>query len=232
MLFTRTTGGATSVLETTSKVPMGTAWNVPTTVFSGGKHPSILRCVNGDLIRCCYSSGAVIGTRQRAHTTSPLAGFTFSIGSSSSPADDTFSLQQCPWSPHAFLLHIHISGDSTSSMWVSHDHCATWTRLGDAISGGTRPSLSISPSGSIIWSALIASGSDFAVQAAIQSNQGSPLQTPFTLLDGGSDLLLQNDTFHLAQSAWSPSWVLRAMAKGDTDPSDWESLDRLHYTRI
>lgn len=119
--FTRS-GGA-GVLECTSDDD-GRTWSAATTMFSGGKHPTIgVHPLTGIVFRGAYVSGALKGTLQGPGDAAP--GAEFSLTGLGTPADDSFHVEPACDTPGRWLLAMVVGTDVRH--YVSTDDGQSWT---------------------------------------------------------------------------------------------------------
>jgi len=117
----------------------------------------------------------------------------------------------------------------------SDDDGFTWNTKVMAIPNGTKIMNCNGEDGSYLEAAVVASGTDFHLQAVYRGTGDLAFSSVYTLVDTTNNpLLVANDTFSITQGPSGPQlWLLHVVIAGETSSSDWYSADNaLSWTRM
>jgi hypothetical protein len=210
------------VAERTSD-DFGVSWSSSSTVFSAATHPDVSCSAWGTTLRAAYKAGAITATQQRmgAATATAAANLKDDAGADLAVEDDVFRLHAHPkgW----WLLHVRISGEGTTSLWVSFDDGLTWTRNSGTIGGGTYPGLAVAYDGHVLaWA--YKTGNLYVVS---RSPGATAAPAAVTVKDtAGAALAVRAGYMSFARSWERPGrWILAACLSTDAACCDFWSAD-------
>ncbi len=142
--------------------------------------------------------------------------------------DETHCSEPRGWYDRLGVLHLLYTCRPADTPEVrersSFDDGKTWSDPTVAFASGSHPTLSVGLDGTVIRAAYLAASGK--IQATRQET-GRAASSPFYLQDDtATDLLFEDDTFHLVQGLRGDApWLLIATIQGEGSTSDWISSD-------